>query len=308
MVVITEEFPKERRGRILGLVAAQGTLGAIVCAGVAPLLSGGAFGWRAIYLVGILPLLLVAFSRRGMKETKRFAEHSANKSAGAVKTEQPNGAENSADSGVEAAKPKAAWLEIWRSPYRGLLLKLGLMWSLMYIATQNAVSFWKDFAVNEAMLEPKQAAQMVVIAAVFSTPLVFLVGPMLDRWGRRLVGSAVFIITAAGVFAAYQNTGGLSLQLGLIGAMFGSGALHAVLNAYNTELFPTRFRAQAMAWGNNALGRIAYVLSPIVIGSFATQGYAAPIALTCLGPIAAAFLLWLWFPETKAKALEELSS
>ena len=74
MVYAAEEFPADQRGFVLGLIQAFNSLGSITCAAIAPLLLTTPLGWRTVYLVGVIPLLLIAYARRGLRETKRVEE------------------------------------------------------------------------------------------------------------------------------------------------------------------------------------------------------------------------------------------
>jgi MFS transporter, putative metabolite:H+ symporter len=73
-----------------------------------------------------------------------------------------------------------------------------------------------------------------------------------------------------------------------------------------TELFPTHLRSDAIAWSNNLLGRIGYMLSPIAVGFAAEEiGWGPAVSATALFPLVAlALILWL-LPETRGKELEE---
>ena len=77
MVLAAEEFPADRRGFVLGVIQGTSSLGAIVCAGITPLLTATTLGWRMVYLVGGLPLLLVAYLRRNLRDSERFVSRSA---------------------------------------------------------------------------------------------------------------------------------------------------------------------------------------------------------------------------------------
>src|SRR5438105_4309844 len=72
MVIAAEEFPAHNRGTSLGVVSAAAGFGAIVCAGVVPVLLKTSYGWRSVYFVSIVPLILLAVARSGLKETSRF--------------------------------------------------------------------------------------------------------------------------------------------------------------------------------------------------------------------------------------------
>ncbi len=282
MVYAAEEVPADRRGHAIGVIQAASALGGITCAATAPLLLATSWGWRAVYLVGVVPLLLLAYARRGLRETKRFADVAA--------------------AGVERRTLGA----ILRSPHRQRIYQLAAIWGLLYVCAQNAVFFWKEFAVAERGFTDGQVGFAIAVASLASLPPLFFVGRLLDTWGRRPAATVIMLALAASVVAAYQLRALWLLTLALAVAVFSVSATFAVLNSFTTELFPTDCRAEAFAWANNLLGRIAYVVGPAVVGAAAsTIGWGDAVSLTALGPIGAlALILWL-LPETKGRELEE---
>src|SRR4051794_41146209 len=75
ITMIVEEFPADRRGRALGTLLTCGALGTIAVAILLLVkLQETALDWRAFYLVGLVPLVLLAFFRPRLKETRRFVE------------------------------------------------------------------------------------------------------------------------------------------------------------------------------------------------------------------------------------------
>ena len=284
MVVAAEEYPAERRGMVIGVVSASGGLGSIVCAGVVPLMLHTALGWRSVYLVGVVPLLLVMYARRGLRETERFTATAATRPA------------------------SAPLLEILRGPHRRRVLELGAIWFLSYICTQNAITFWKEFALEERHLTQGQAGAIITIAAVVSMPLVFLAGKMLDSIGRRRGAAVIFGAAIVGVLGAYTFWGFVPLLICMTIGIFGINAVLTVLNTFMTELFPTEARGNAVAWSNNLIGRVGYVLSPLAIGQVVERyGWGAPLRFSTLFPVVALGLIFLWLPETRARELEDTS-
>ncbi len=285
MIYAAEEFPAARRGMVIGVIQACSSLGAIVCAGVVPLLLATPLGWRSVFFVGAIPLTIVAIARRNLRETARFER--------AAETR-----------GV--ARPSL--LRLPRSPYRGRMLQLALIWGLTYVCTQNAVTFWKEFAVNERGMSDAQVGASLSLAALAAMPLVFFAGKLLDVVGRRLGATLIFTVTSLGVLGSYALESRAALTCGLVLGIFGSSAVLPVLNAYTAELFPTELRSDAFAWSNNLLGRIGYVLSPLAVGLAATYvGWGKAVSATAIFPmIALALILWL-LPETRGKELEETS-
>jgi MFS transporter, putative metabolite:H+ symporter len=283
MVIAAEEFPDDRRGTVIGVINAFSTLGAITCAGLVPILLETPWGWRSVYFVGILPLITIAYARRGLRETQRFEER------------RPG--------------PQGSLLDIWRSPYRKRVVQLGIIWFVAYIATQNAVTFWKDFAVTERGLTDAEVGSSVVLAAILAMPLVFLSGRLLDWIGRRWGAAIIFALTALGTFGIYTLHGLWPLRAMLILGIFGASAYLPVLNAFTTELFPTERRADGFAWANNLIGRAGYFLSPLVLGAFAEPyGWGPVIRTTAIFPLVVIGLIFWWLPETRSRTLEETST
>ena len=74
-VIITEEFPAAHRGWGIGIASAVGAFGVAVALLLFALIEWLPFGWRSMYALGILPLLLLPMFRREVRETRRFAQH-----------------------------------------------------------------------------------------------------------------------------------------------------------------------------------------------------------------------------------------
>lgn len=282
MVIAAEELPAERRGLLIGIIQAFNSLGVVVCAGVVPFLIATPLGWRTVYLVGAVPLVIIAYARRGLRETRRFAEKGA--------TQRP-------------------LVAVLSTPYLRRILQLALIWGLTYVATQNGVTFWKLFALDERGFTEKQVGGSIAIAAVAAMPLVFLASKLLDTLGRRRSAVIIFLTTAAGMYLAFTLRSRVALTAALTLGIFGSSAVLFVLNAYNAELFPTELRGDAFAWSNNLLGRITYVFSPSIIAAVAENaGWGPVIAATAVCPVIALVLILALLPETRGRELEDTAA
>ncbi len=306
MVIAAEEFPAKKRGMVIGVIQAFSALGSIVCAGVMPILVRTEYGWRTAYLIAIVPLAILAFLRRGMKETQRFEEMQA---ARAERSEASHGQYR------EGAMPRTenttqSLFAIWKTPYRKRVLILALIWFVAYVPSQNAITFWKEFALNERGMTDVDAAKAITIAAVVAMPVIFASGKFIDMVGRRIGAVVVFSIGGAGVVGCYMLEGFWPLTCSLIFGIFAASGYLPILNSYNTELFPTEHRAAAFAWANNVLGRISYVSGPIVVGLIAQEvgGFGPVVASTAACYIIVIFLVLGLLPETKGRELEDTAS
>jgi len=281
MVIAAEEFPANGRGTVLGVVSAATGLGAIVCAGLVPMLLKTAYGWRSVYFVSIVPLVIVAFARSGLKETSRFSEQAT-------------------------TSKEESLFAIWGTIHKKRVLQLAAIWFLTYVCTQNAVTFWKEFAVAERGLSDAQVGNAVKLSALASMPLAFAAGKLLDVVGRKVGATLIYASTILGVIGAYTAHGVTALTVSLIFAVLGVNTVLTVLNAFTTELFPTRYRGSAFAWSNNLIGRIGYCVSPVVIGELIPQlGWGMTLASTTVFPLIALVLIWFTLPETRGRELEE---
>lgn len=283
MVIAAEEFPASRRGMVIGVISAANGLGSIVCAIVVPFLLKTELGFRAVYLVGVVPLLLLAYARRGLRETARFEER-------------------------RSALPQDRFA-IFRGPHRRRVFEVGAIWFLCYICSQNAVTFWKEFAVHERGLTDADVGKAVALSAVIAVPVAFAAGRLLDAVGRRIGAAVMLGSLSVGVFLAYSAHGVTALTASLVIAVIGAQTMLTVLNTLTTELFPTDLRGSAFAWSNNIIGRIGYWLSPFVLAQFVDAfGFGAVMRWTALFPILAVILIWLFLPETKGRELEQTAA
>jgi putative MFS transporter len=283
MVYIAEEFPADRRGFAVGVLQGLNSFGAIVCAGVVPLLLKTSLGYRAVYLVGALPLVLMTWLRRRVRETERFAQLKE----------------------VARGDPFA----IFRSAYRGRVLLLSLINGLTLVCTYLAITYWKEFALAERGFDHAQASRALVIAALASLPLVFFTGRLLDAVGRRYGALILFSIVSASILTAFQAHSFAMLTIGLTGSIFGASAVGPVLNTLTLELFPTAMRADAYGWSYNLLGKLGYVIGPVAVGYGAERwGYGPVISTLTICPLLAVALIFARLPETRGQELEQTAA
>jgi putative MFS transporter len=295
MVVAAEEFPASRRGYVVGLIQAFSSFGAIVCAGVAPVVIASPLTWRGMYFIGALPLVMMIVLRRSLQETARFR-----------------------NLGVDDKKP-ASLMRIWSTRHRTRVVQVAVVWGLTYVCTNNAVTFWKEFAVSERGMTDGEVGKALTIAALASLPLVFLAGKLLDVIGRRAASVLIYIGIAISVYAIYALHDVMLMTVFLTLTIVSVNAALPLVTAFTSELFPTDMRADAYAWGNHLLGRITFVVSPLVIGfvaddrAFGTSwglgmGFGAAVSGTAAFALVALALVLRWMPETRGKELEETAA
>ena len=285
-VLLGEVIRAEHRGKALGLMQAGWAVGW----GVAALLYAfffsvlrAATAWRALFLVGVLPALLVFWVRRNVEEPPVYVQSRLAMLAHGV---QPS------------------FLEIFRPP----LLRVTVLGGLMGTGAQGgyyAITTWlPTFLRTERHLSILDSAGYLAVSIAGAFCGYIAGGLLADRIGRRLT-FLVFAI-GAGVGATiytlvpFGNTA--MLLLGFPLGFFASGVFSA-MGPFFTEHFPTRVRGVGQGFAYN-VGRASGALFPTLVGMLSIRmplgeaiGLFAGAAYATMA--LAAFLL----PETRGKVL-----
>jgi putative MFS transporter len=289
IVVITEELDADNRGWGIGMLGALGALGHGLASLIYSTVDLLPHGWRALYFLGILPLLLVAWFRRTLRETARFERHRA---------------ERSPEAGLRGlVRPLRSLLRMY--PGRMLAIAVAVVPFAFYAET---VMFFPSKFLQEAHgYSPAHVAAMYLTLGVLGLAGNLVAGSLGDRLGRKRLLVAGLLVHASAAVSFY-NVAGWSLPI-LWGLMVMSITMILVLlGALGSELFPTSYRStasgvrQALSTAAAAFGLwlegYLYLASGSHAASITIMLAAAPVA-----PLAVALLL----PETAGRELEEIS-
>jgi MFS family permease len=289
-VLIAEEWPEARRKTGAGWMHTGYYFGVFLAA-IANAVIGAKFGWRAMFVLGGAPALLVSYIRRGVHEPARWTRHS-----GGFGTPLK-----------ELFAPALRRRTILNSIY--LLISMTGLWAgSVYVpssVTQIAMRAGRD-AVSAARL----ASWATMLLSACTILGCLMMAPLAERLGRRatlaLYFALMFVAIAFGFgYAFYLERGALAwflLSLALLGV---GGANFAVYTLWLPEQYPVSCRASAFAFATSA-GRFVAAGVTLVVGAeiahFHTLGM--PVACTSV-----AFLLGLlvipFGKETRGEALPE---
>ncbi|MDQ2650915.1 MAG: MFS transporter [Actinomycetota bacterium] len=291
VTMIVEEFPTERRARALGILLAFVALGTIAVGILLGLgLQDTALEWRAFYLVGLFPLVVLSVYRRRIQETRRFELVKA----GRLTNERPS------------------MLEPWRSVHRRKLLIVGFVHMFRSIPLFGSTAWWAFYAERERGFTSGEVAFFIICAYGLGCLGYYVCGRAMERFGRRptglvyAVGAIVFAIT---LFQATSKP--VSFVALLLAVFFGLG-MGPVMGAFATELFPTEMRGQAMAWIRNVFEIAGYVFGPALIGilgdhkSGAIGNIGDTVTALMLLQLPMLWFVWRYLPETKGRDLDEI--
>src|SRR6266849_3684717 len=175
------------------MLHAVGLLGVVAGGLLYGYVADSRWGWRGMYFIGIVPLLLVAFLRRGIRETLRFEAFRQLRASGPALA-----------TGAVAAMRHA--LEPFRGPYRGRLLLVAILWNCVGLVGAPAVTFFSLYAKRDHHWTSAEVGHAVVIAYVIGTAGHMLCGYLLDKIGRRVTTSLFYVAGAFTMFALFRSS------------------------------------------------------------------------------------------------------
>jgi MFS family permease len=296
ITMIAEEFPDESRGRAVSGLHIVSLIGVTVAGLLYGRFVETSWGWRGLYLLGLGPLLLVAFLRRRLKETARFE---------AVQAERRR-----ITKGYSEIKATLAELfQAFTGPYRSRVLLVAGLWNSIGLIGGPMISFFSLYARREHHWKSKQVGFAIIIAYIMGAVGSLICGQLMDRLGRKIT-ACIFYLGASVSMAVLFTAQTYGRMLGAeIATMFCYQAARAATSAISTELFPTEIRATGYSLCVQAFGQIGWAIAPIIIGVLSKPmgGLGNAAALFAVGPLFGIVLIALFTPETRGKTLEELS-
>jgi len=285
--LVSETWPDEHRGKALGFTARSWAIGYGLAAAVTAVVLP-AFGWRAVFFVGVLPAVLTIWVRRRVEEPELWQ----------------------AQRRAAASTPRAARASL-ADAFKGRLGR-----TTIAVTAMNACTLFGWWGLNTwipSYLSLPTAQGGIGFTATVMSGLVIAMqvgmwlgyvtfGFVSDAVGRKRTYVA-YLLAASVLLPLYGITHSpwLLLGLGPLVAFFGTG-YYSGFGALTAELYPTAIRGSAQGFTYNT-GRIASAAAPFTVGSLAaSRGFSSAFAVTGAAFLLAA-MIWWFIPETKGRAL-----
>lgn len=296
VTMISEEFPDARRGRAIAALHMVAFLGVTAAALTYAIMAESRWGWRGMYLLGIAPLVMVAFLRRGLRETARFnALERARTAAGIPRPE--------------------FWTSIRDSVmplfgrYRSRLLIMAGLWNSIGLVGGPTITYFSLYARRDHHWKSHQVAAAIILAYAMGTIGSMLSGFLMDRLGRKFTTSFFYLMSGAAMYMLFTSDGYGAILAGEVITMFAYQAARTATSALSTELFPTAIRATGYSLCVQVIGQICWMLSPVLVGILSGRlgGLGNAASIFAVGPMIGVVIVVFLVPETRGKTLEELS-
>jgi putative MFS transporter len=289
IVVLTEELHARTRGWGIGVLAALGALGH----GLASLLFASVdrlpHGWRTLYVLGVVPLLLVAWYRRTIGETRRFTESRARRAA--------------ALDLASLIRPVRALL----TAYPGRLLALCAAVFPFVFMMATAATLQSKYLQQAHGYTPGNVAMLYIGGGALAILGNVAAGAFSDRYGRRRTLMAGLVVNSVGV-AGFYGTTGVWVPLAWVLMIFSYFGMDVLFAALGSELFPTSYRSTASGV-RSLMVAIAGALGLWAEGWLYGSAGSHASAILRMIPVAwiSFFVILAALPETATRELEEIA-
>ena len=274
-----------------------------------------AFGWKAMFLVGGIPGLIVTFLLARLPESPRWliskgrlgeAELIIKQIEASTPHRVPSMAQNAP--AMPSPMQKTRWSEVLEHTYRSRTLIVWVLWATAYFVTNSLNNWLPSLYSTVYHLELRQSLRAASMTNVAQVVVLLGCAFCIDRIGRKHWTVASLLAGAAAL-----------LLLGLIGAQsvrsvmvlatlsYGIiGSVNAVLYLYTPEIYPTRMRAIGTGIATSWL-RLASAIGPLIVGVMVgakgTSSVFLMFAVTAVvGALAATRMI-----ETRARRLEDIA-
>ncbi|MEG0286340.1 MULTISPECIES: MFS transporter [Vagococcus] len=245
MSLVSETFNKKHLAKATSVVAIGGQVGAIMAAILASLIIP-MFGWKMLYVIGVLPVLLVLVIRKDLKEPEDFTKEEKE-----VKK---------ADFSLLFDGAKTTWQTI------GLSLMVTVQ-----IAGYFGLMNWLPSIMQKQLGLSVSGSSLWMISTILGMSLGMLTfGTVMDKLGPRLSFGLFLVASSASVYLLTLAKGQWSLLIAAVIVGYFINGMYGGYGAIISFLYPTEIRATANNFIMN-VGRAIGGFSSVVIGFLMDQ-------------------------------------
>jgi putative MFS transporter len=314
---INEFIGARKRGRFFLLYELIFPIG-LLFAGLAGYFLVPVYGWRALFVVGLVPALLMIPLRALMPESPRWLAatgriQKADKVVTMLEQDAVKEGKPLPEPVIRSVDTKATARSDWRELFKGMYLKRTLMiwvlWISVYVINNGLVT-WLPTLYKQAFHLPLQTS----LAYGWITSAVGVVASLIcalniDKVGRKRWYQIAFLAATVPLLALTALGASTATQVVVL-APIAYAILQTIafsLYLYSAELYPTRLRAVGTGFGSAWL-RAASSLGPILVALVVTDfGIRYVFAVFAAVALIGGVVTLLFGIETKGKVLEELS-
>lgn len=275
IVTAAEEMPRDARAYAVSILALASGLGAGVAVGALPLAGTATWGWRLIFAVALVWLIVARLLKRELPETRRFI----------TAIEHPH-------------ESKIKFNRI------AMITSVAFIGNL-FVATASI--FQNEYLKDVRGFPAWQIALFTIFTAAPASIGLIVGGRIADARGRRLLAATMIPLGTACIVASFAVAGpGMWVSAALGGVLV--ALAYPAMAVYRAELFPTQRRGRAASIITAASlmgGSIGLIAGGIMVDN--GLSYGNMMAILAIGPLLVGLIVLVSYPETAHRELEELN-
>lgn len=262
MALVAEAWPKNKQGRASSYVSVGAQYGVILAALLSAIILP-TLGWRALFFVGLLPVIFAFIVRKNIDESPEWL---------AAQKQQNNKQENG----------KLA--QLFASPRITMTTLSLILMATVQIAGYNGLMIWLPSMLQKSQgLSVSSSALWTISTAVGMIIGMLTFGRFMDRFGAKRTFGIFLVASACAVFLYSFATGAVAILVGGAVVGFFSNGMFAGYGALISSFYPVQIRSTATNTIFN-FGRAIGGFSPIFVG-FILQSYDMTVVMIYLAAL-----------------------
>ncbi|GKV56546.1 MFS transporter [Sporosarcina sp. NCCP-2222] len=284
MALVAEAWPKNKQGRASSYVSVGAQYGVILAALLSAMILP-AFGWRALFFVGVLPVIFAFIVRKNLDESPEWL--AAQKMKKTTKAD------------------KGKLLQLFENPRTTCTTLALILMATVQIAGYNGLMIWLPSMLQKSQgLSVSGSALWTISTAVGMIIGMLTFGRIMDRFGAKRAYGMFLLASACAVFLYASATGAVMVLVGGAIVGFFSNGMFAGYGALIGSLYPVEIRSTATNTIFN-IGRAVGGFSPILVG-YILQSYDMKVAMLYLaGLYCISFVVMLTVKRASAQKVTE---
>ncbi|MCS1392665.1 MFS transporter [Lysinibacillus boronitolerans] len=262
MALVAEAWPKNKQGRASSYVSVGAQYGVILAALLSAIILP-TLGWRALFFVGLLPVIFAFIVRKNIDESPEWL---------AAQKQQNNKQENG----------KLA--QLFASPRITMTTLSLILMATVQIAGYNGLMIWLPSMLQKSQgLSVSSSALWTISTAVGMIIGMLTFGRFMDRFGAKRTFGIFLVASACAVFLYSFATGAVAILIGGAVVGFFSNGMFAGYGALISSFYPVQIRSTATNTIFN-FGRAIGGFSPIFVG-YILQSYDMTVVMIYLAAL-----------------------
>ncbi|WP_217581771.1 MFS transporter [Lysinibacillus sp. GbtcB16] len=262
MALVAEAWPKNKQGRASSYVSVGAQYGVILAALLSAIILP-TLGWRALFFVGVLPVIFAFIVRKNLHESPEWL---------ASQNNQRN------------KEKKGKLAQLFATPRVTMTTLTLILMATVQIAGYNGLMIWLPSMLQKSQgLSVSSSALWTISTAVGMIIGMLTFGRFMDRFGAKRAFGIFLLASACAVFLYSFATGAVAILMGGAIVGFFSNGMFAGYGALISSFYPVQIRSTATNTIFN-FGRAIGGFSPIFVG-YILQSYDMTVVMIYLAAL-----------------------